>query len=103
MSEEHYGRDHLARLLRAMGQHLVFLEGALGLDMKPMRTEDEIVLTETASMDAASACRLMFSSLTSPTGWLDDRLEFTTVDELVQFLKNVELLVRIARAQQRGE
>jgi hypothetical protein len=54
-------------------------------------------------MDAINACRLMFPSLTSPTGWLDDSLEFATVDELVQLLKNVGLLVRIARAQQRGE
>jgi hypothetical protein len=54
-------------------------------------------------MDTNLACRLVLPSNTSESGWMDDTLVFNTLEELVTFLDRVELLFRIARAQQRGE
>jgi hypothetical protein len=102
MSEADEGRDHDARLMIAIEKHTAFLEGALGIEMTPMFKEDDLILSEIPGMDII-ACRLVFPSRTSESGWMDDSIPFKTLEELVTFLDHVELLVRIARAQQRGE
>jgi len=65
--------------------------------------EDDVILSEIVGMDTNIACRLVFPSRTSESGWMDDTLLFDTLEDLVTFLDRVELLFRIARAQQRGE
>ena len=102
MSESDEGREHIARLMVALENHTAFLEGAIGIDMTPMFKEDDVILSEIPGMDVI-ACRLVFPSRTSESGWMDDTLLFNTLEEAVTFLGNVELLFRIARAQQRGE
>jgi hypothetical protein len=103
MSEPRENREHVARLMVAMEKHTAFLEGAIGIEMTPTFKEDDVVLSEIAGMDANIACRLVFPSRTSESGWMDDSILFNTLEELVTFLDHVELLFRIARAQQRGE
>jgi hypothetical protein len=93
----------MARLMVAMERHNAFLEGAIGIEMTPMFREDDVILSEIAGLDTNIACRLVFPSRTSESGWMEDSIPFNTLEELVTFLDHVELLVRIARAQQRGE
>ena len=102
MSEPGEGREHIARLMVAIEKHTAFLEGAIGIEMTPMFKEDDVILSEIPGMDVI-ACRLVFPSRTSDSGWMDDSILFNTLEELVIFLDHVELLFRIARAQQRGD
>ena len=88
--------------LVAMEKHIAFLEGAIGIEMTQLYKEDDLTLSEIPGMDVI-ACRLVFPSRTSESGWMDDTLVFNTLEEIVTFLGQVELLFRIARAQQRGE
>jgi hypothetical protein len=97
------GREHVAHLLVATEKHIAFLEGAIRIEMMPMLREEDLIISEIAGMDANLACRLVFPSRTSETGWMDDTLLFKTLEDLVTFLEHVELLCRIARAHQRGE
>jgi hypothetical protein len=87
----------------AMEKHTTFLEGAIGIAMTPMFREDDLIVSEIAGMDTTIACRLVFPSRTSESGWMDDRILFNTLEELVTFLDHVERLFRIARAQQRDD
>ena len=93
--------EHVARLLAAMEKHVAFLEGALGIEMSAVFKEDGIILSEI--IDSDIACRLVFASSASESGWMDDSMLFENLQDMVAFLGNVELLFRIARAQQRGE
>ena len=68
-----------------------------------MFKEEEVIRSEVTGMDTNIARRLLFLSMTSRSGWMDDSLLFDTLEELVIFLDRVELLFRIARAQQRGD
>jgi hypothetical protein len=86
-----------------MEKHTAFLEGALGIEITPMFKEDDLILSEVTGMDATISCRLVFPSRTSESGWMEDSILFNTLEELVTFLDHVELLFRVARAQQRGE
>jgi hypothetical protein len=72
-------------------EKIAYLKGALNLDFTSVTHEDKI------------EAFLAFSSKTSEDGWMADTIHFDTQDELYKFLDNVELLIRIARAQQRGE
>jgi hypothetical protein len=102
MSEPNQGREHLARLMVAVEKRIAFLEGAIGIEMTQLYREDDVTLSEIPGMDVI-ACHLVFPSRTAESGWMDDSLSFNTLEELVTFLDHVELLFRIARAQQRGE
>ena len=93
--------EHVARLLAAMEKHVAFLEGAMGIEMSAVFKEDDIILSEI--IDSDIACRLVFASSASESGWMDDSMLFENLQDMVAFLGNVELLFRIARAQQRGE
>jgi hypothetical protein len=97
------GREHVASLMVALDKHTAFLEGAIGIEMTPMFREDDLLVSEIAGMDTSIACRLVFPSRTSASGWMDDTLLFNTLEDLVTFLDHVVLLFHIARAQQRGE
>ena len=102
MNESHEGGDHDARLMIAMEKHIAFLEGALGIEMTSTFKEEDLILAEIPGMDVI-ACRLVFPSRASVSGWMDENIPFKTLEEVVTFLGHVELLFRIARAQQRGE
>jgi hypothetical protein len=102
MSELDEGREYTARLMAAMKKHIAFLEDALGIEMRPMYKEDDLTRSEMHSLEIIPS-RLVFPSRTSESGWMDDTLLFDTLEDLVTFLHRVELLVRTARAQQRGE
>jgi hypothetical protein len=103
MSEPNGGSEHLARLMVEMEKHTAFLEGAMGIEMTPAFKEDDVILSEVTGMDPTIACRLVFPSRTSESGWMEDSLRFNSIEELVTFLDHVERMFRIARAQQRGE
>ena len=102
MSELDEGREYADRLIATMKKHIAFLEEALGIEMRPMYKEDDRTRSDTHSLEVV-ASRLVFPSRTSASGWMDDTLLFDTLEDLVTFLHRVELLCRIARAQQRGE
>jgi hypothetical protein len=92
-----------ADLLAAMEKHVAFLQGALNIEMTPVFKEDDVILSQIEGMDHPVACRLVFPSRTSASGWMDDSILFENLKDMVAFLDNVELLFRIARAQQRGD
>jgi hypothetical protein len=102
MSEPDEGKEYIARLMAVMEKHIAFLEDALGMKMTPMYKEDDLTRSDMHGMEVI-ASRLAFPSRTSESGWMDDTLLFDTLEDLVTFLHRVELLCRIARAQQRGE
>jgi hypothetical protein len=103
MSEPDEGSEHVVRLMLAVEKHIAFLEGAMGIEMTQVYREDDVILSDVAGLDPNIPCRLVFPSKTSASGWMDDSLLFATPEELRVFLDRVELLFRIARAQQRGE
>jgi hypothetical protein len=102
MSELDEGREYADRLIAAMKKHMAFLEEALGIKMTPMYKEDELTRSDLHSLEIIPS-RLVFPSRTSASGWREDTLLFDTLEDLVTFLHRVELLCRIAQAQQRGE
>jgi|SRR4030095_1192396 hypothetical protein len=102
MSELDEGREYVARLVATMEKHIAFLEDALGMKMTPMYKEEDLTRSDIHGLEVI-ASRLVFPSRTSESGWMDDTLLFDTLEDLVKFLHRVELLVCIARAQQRGE
>jgi hypothetical protein len=102
MGELHEGREYVAHLLATMEEHIAFLEDALGMKMTPMYKEDDLTRSEMHGMEVIPS-RLVFPSRTAESGWMDDTLLFDTLEDLVTFLHRVELVCRIARAQQRGE
>ncbi len=99
MTEDNDAEDGVD-LLAALEKHVAFLEGAMGIEMSSVFKEDDIILAEV--MDSDVACRLVFASSASESGWMDDSILFKSLGDMVAFLENVELLFRIARAQQRG-
>ena len=103
MSESDESREHIARLMIAIEKCTAFLEGAIGIEMTPMFRNDDVIFSEIVGMDADIPCRLVFPSRTVESGWMEDSIRFNTLENLVTFLDRVELLLRIARAQQRGE
>ena len=102
MNEPNEAKEYTARLLAAMKKHIAFLEEALGIAMRPMYKEDDLTRSDIHGLEVI-ASRLVFPSRTSASGWMDDTLLFDTLEDLVTFLHRVELLVRVARAQQHGE
>ena len=102
MTERHSESEHMAHLIMKMENHVAFLEGALGINMTPVFEDDDLILSEIEGMNIDRACSLAFASSASESAWMDDRLVFNNITETVTFLDNVELLFRIARAQQRG-
>ena len=102
MSEVDEGREYADRLIATMQKHMAFLEEALGIEMRPMYKEDELTRSDMHDLEIIPS-RLVFPSRTSASGWMEDTLLFDTLEDLVTFLHRVELLCRIAQAQQRGE
>jgi hypothetical protein len=102
MGELHEGREYIARLLATMEEHIAFLEDALGMKMTPMYKEEDLTRSDIHGMEVIPS-QLVFPSRTSASGWMEDTLHFDTLEDLATFLHRVELLCRIARAQQRGE
>ena len=102
MSELDEGRQYADRLIATMKKHMAFLEEALGIEMMPMYKEEELTRSDLHSLEIIPS-RLVFLSRTSASGWMEDTLLFDTLEDLVTFLHRVELLCRIAQAQQRGE
>src|ERR671925_115429 len=103
MTDRHPEAESLGRLLVEMEIHIAFLESALGPEMTLMAREDEVILSELSGLGPGVPCRLMFSSRTAASGYMDDTMVFKTFEDLVTFLEHVVLLFRVARAQQRGE
>jgi len=101
MSELDEGREYADRLVAAMKKHMAFLEEALGMKMTPMYKEEELTHSDLHGLEVIPS-RLVFPSRTSASGWMEDTLLFDTLEDLVTFLHRVELLCRIAQAQQRG-
>jgi hypothetical protein len=94
--------ERLAYLIAAVEKHIAFLEGALGLEMTPLfREEDTTRAQREGGPTEIVACRLMFVSPGTESGYMDDSIAFENLEEMAAFLENVVLLFRIARAQQR--
>jgi hypothetical protein len=95
--------ERLAYLIAALEKNCAFLEGALGLEMTPLFKEQDVARSKIEGGPTERvACRLMFPSPTTESGYMDDGIVFENLEEMAAFLENVVLLFRIARAQQRG-
>jgi hypothetical protein len=101
MADEN-GTERLAYLIAAVEKHIAFLDGALGLELTPLFKEQDVAR---AQMERGPteivACRLMFPSPGTESGYMDEGIVFENLEEMAAFLENVVLLFRIARAQQR--
>jgi hypothetical protein len=78
-------------LRMAIREKIAFLEGALNLNVAIGTHEDKL------------EAYLGFLSNTSENGFMEESIQFETWEDMYEFLDKVELLIRISRAQQRGE
>jgi hypothetical protein len=49
------------------------------MEMTPVLKEDDMILSEITGLDANIACRLVFPSSTSESGWMEDSILFDTL------------------------
>lgn len=94
--------EEMGLLLARVGAHIAFLEGALNVEMTIVFKEDDMIVAEVVGGLETVTCALAFTSNTEASGWMVDQIEFEGLKQLAAFLENVELLIRLARTQQRG-
>ena len=89
--------ERLAYLLAVVEKHIAFLDGALGLEMTPLFREVDVTRAEMeGGPTEIVACRLMFPSPDTESGYMGDGIVFENLEEMAAFLENVVLLFRIA-------
>ena len=94
--------ERLAYLIAALEKNSAFLEGALGLEMTPLFKEQDVAHSKIeGGPTEIVACRLMFPSGTTESGYMADSIVFDNLEDMAAFVENVVLLFRIARSQQR--
>lgn len=94
--------ENLAIIVSRVERTIAFLEGVLDIEMTLVFKEDDVIVAEMTGEPENVAVALAFASNLDESGWMREHLEFKGLEDMLEFLDRVELLIRIARIQQRG-